>query len=150
MYQDNRYERISEAGADVAQIVRTDVAIKIADVADEEVWNHPVRSLCRGLARVGIRAIHLYGSFHYLESLTDELRDVQFQQEVGPWIDDEMAESVGDVDVIIDLTNCPKSKQQCVQVAATRAIGIDAHLVPCHLYAPPWVKGSILSKEKKP
>jgi len=122
MNQTVSVDRIAAGGVNVEQIQATNVLIKIDDIADREVWRHPVWNLSRGLGRLGVQSLEIHGATDYLESLAEVMRGLPFSQATGPWFLELVDQVDTDADLIVDLTNSQFSKLLSASLAASNQI----------------------------
>lgn len=113
--------RISDAGVDVSQIARTAVLIKVDDIAPGQLRGHPVLPLCRALGALGVGAIDLQGACEYYDELAEVMKEANFTQTPGAWIDEAAPSDAPAADFVIDLTSDPESKSQCAALCSERS-----------------------------
>jgi len=113
--------RISEAGVDVLQIAKTSVLIKIGDITEEYIRQHPAYTLCRAFDALGFRAIYLCGAADYFDVLADLMQESNFVQYPGVWLTKEMANIAPDADVIVDLTNDIEYSSFCAHLSSVKS-----------------------------
>jgi molybdopterin/thiamine biosynthesis adenylyltransferase len=105
--------RIRDAGVDVLHLAQTSVLIKVGDIVLEQLRQHPVYALCRGLGTLGFGAMYLYGAADYFDELDEVIKGSNFIQQPGIWLMEEQMYTVPETDVIIDMTNDVTSESFC-------------------------------------
>jgi molybdopterin/thiamine biosynthesis adenylyltransferase len=121
MKSDLSTDRLTEAGVDVERIAQTSVLMKIDDVAPDNILQHPVFALCRGLAAVGFHSIHLCGAPNFFQEL-ESIGDGIISQHPGLWGLEALASSLAPrTDMVVDLTNDVGSQQLCPKLSSDRS-----------------------------
>jgi len=114
-------DRISDAGVDVWQISQASVLVKVGDVLPQLVRQHPVFALVRALVSLGFRSICLCGAADYFDDLDDVSMGANLVQHPGMWLNDSIARSAPDADVIVNIANDVDSVSLCARLGNVRS-----------------------------
>jgi molybdopterin/thiamine biosynthesis adenylyltransferase len=127
-------DRVSQAGADILSIAETTVLVVVEDSLLGPTWRHPVWALCKGLAALGLGAIHLRAPGGYFEALSPLMHGAWFVQEGAHEPDPGPCEEGAAYDVVLHFGNDPEARRRCAPLEQPRS-GSFASLAWGHTWA---------------
>jgi adenylyltransferase/sulfurtransferase len=116
--------RLREADLDVRRIGSARVLLKVGDIPEGQVRQHPLWSLARAMRALGFRHIDVCGAAGVFDALDadDSEESCPLVQHPGLWVSDAMRFTAPDADIVVDLSNEQTSVHSSAALAADRSV----------------------------